>query len=465
MSAPAPPFATFDDAFAWLASRTNYETMATQSYDARTYGLDRVRSLLDSAARPDLEFDVVQVVGSKGKGSAAAMLDAILRVSGRRTGLYSSPHLVDPRERIRVNGEWADDALVVEALARVRGHVEAATERGAPATFFEIHTVAALLTFAASECDAAVLEAGMGGRLDATSAARARSVALTSLSLDHTEQLGTTLESIAREKAAAARPGRLFVCGHRPGTPALPIIEAICRERGSPLLVLGRDFEVEDVLTAYSRDTGAVGTSFTLVHAGHRIHLTTPLLGAHQARNAAVAAVTALETEWSDGEITEGDVRNGLMVVRLQARLEPIATHPLVLVDGAHNPASFAALAQAVRTAIPGHPHVFVVGMARDKDIPGSLAALTGVANHVVGTTSGSPRAAAPPQIAAAADAAGLASSSEPTHTAALAAAREIAGPDGAVIVTGSLYLCGAVLADHPEIGRDALTDNARRAG
>jgi dihydrofolate synthase/folylpolyglutamate synthase len=272
VSTPAPPFASFADAFAWLASRTNYETMATQSYDARTYGLDRVHSLLDAVGRPDHELDAVQFVGSKGKGSASAMLDSILRASGRRTGLYTSPHLIDPRERIRVNGEWADDELVASALSTLRNHAEASAERGEPTTFFEIHTVAALLTFVAAECDTAVLEAGMGGRLDATSAAQVRSVALTSLSLDHMAQLGTTLESMAREKAAAARPGRLFVCGHRPGTTALPVIEEICAERGSPLLVLGRDFEVEDVLTAYARDSGAVCTSFTLLHAGHRIH-------------------------------------------------------------------------------------------------------------------------------------------------------------------------------------------------
>jgi len=447
VSTPAPPFASFDDAFEWLASRTNYETMATQSYDARTYGLGRVHSLLDAVGRPDHEFDAVQFVGSKGKGSASAMLDSILRASGRRTGLYTSPHLIDPRERIRVNGEWADDELVASALSTLRSHVEAGAERGEPTTFFEIHTVAALLTFAAAECDAAVLEAGMGGRLDATSAAQVRSVALTSLSLDHMAQLGTTLESMAREKAAAARPGQLFVCGHRPGTTALPVIERICAERESPLLVLGRDFEVEDVLTAYARDTGAVCTSFTLQHAGHRIHLATPLLGAHQARNAAVAAITALETEWTGGEVTERDVREGLQAVHMQARLDPISVHPLVLVDGAHNPASFAALAHAIDAAIPCHPHVFVVGMARDKDIRGSLAALRGTADHVIGTTSGNARAAPAEEIAAFADAEGLSSSSEPSHVAALEAARERAGPGGTVVVTGSLYLCGAVLA------------------
>ncbi len=458
MSTPVVPFATFDDAFQWLASRTNYETMATQSYDERTYGLDRVHRLLDAVKRPDRQLDVVQIVGSKGKGSTATMLSSILRAAGRRTGLYSSPHLIDARERIRVQGEWADDALVAQALSDVRPHVEAAAAAGEQATFFEIHTVAALLTFAATECDVAVLEAGMGGRLDATSAAEAKCVTLTSLSLDHTAQLGTTVEAVAREKAEAARPGQLLVCGHRPGAPAgpssaLPIVEEICRERASPLLVLGRDFDVEDVLTAYSRDTGAVCTSFTLRHAGHRIHLATPLLGAHQARNAAVAAVTALETEWAHGKVTEGDVRKGLRSTRLQARLEPISTHPLVLVDGAHSPASCAALAHTVKAAIPGHPHVFVVGMARDKDIAGSMIALRGVADHVVGTTSGSPRAAAPEAIAAAADAAGIAASSEPTSAAALAAAREHAGPDGAVIVTGSLYLCGDVLAQRVRDG------------
>src|SRR5262245_16366325 len=228
-------FHTFDDAFAWLASRTNYETMATQRYDARTYGIDRVARLLDDVGRPDRAFDVAQVVGSKGKGSTAAALAEILRASGRRVGLYTSPHLVDPRERIRIDGRPAEDRLVRDALASLVPRVERAARRGEPLTFFEVHTVAALLAFRAARCDAVVLEAGMGGRLDATTAARAKVKVLTSVSLDHTQQLGRTHAAIAREKAAAARRGVPLVCGEAPGSAAGRVVAAACRRAGAPL--------------------------------------------------------------------------------------------------------------------------------------------------------------------------------------------------------------------------------------
>lgn len=443
-----PAFASFDEAFAWLSSCTNYETMATVRYDARTYGLDRVRELLAAAGRPDLGRDVVQVVGSKGKGSVAAMLASILRAAGRRTGLYTSPHLVDPRERIRVDGAPADDALVTAALARLRPQVERAAARGAPSTFFEIHTVAALEAFRDAACDAVVLEAGMGGRLDATTAADACAVAVTSLSLDHTLQLGTTVESVAAEKAAAVRPGRPCVTGVRPGAAGFDVVAAVCSERGAPLLARDRDFHVADVTTALDPAAGRARTSGILRLGDRTLPFEVPLLGAHQAENAAVAAVLALRTPWTGPAPREEDVAAGLAGTRLRARLEILARAPLVLVDGAHSPASFEVLATALRGAVPLAPRVAVVGMAGDKDVEGAVAALAGAADHVVATSSLAVRAAPPERVAAAARGAGVPATTAPTPSAALSAARALAGPAGVVIVTGSLYLCGAVLAE-----------------
>jgi dihydrofolate synthase/folylpolyglutamate synthase len=444
----AEPFASFDEAFAWLSSRTNYETMATVRYDARTYGLDRVQRLLGDAERPDRGRDVVQIVGSKGKGSVAAMLSSILTAAGRRTGLYSSPHLVDPRERIRVDGAAVADAHVVAALSRLRGHVEAAAAFFNDTATTEIYTVAALEALRDAGCDAVVLEAGMGGRLDATTAADACAVALTSLSLDHTMQLGTTVESVAAEKAAAVRPGRPCVTGVRPGAPGFDVVATVCAERGAPLLALGRDLDVAEVETSLDAAAGTVRTAGVLHVADRELPFEVPLLGAHQARNAAVAAALALGAGWKGPVPTATNVRAGLAATRLRARLEIIDRAPLVLVDGAHSPASFDALAAAVRDAGIASPRIFVVGMAGDKDVEGAIARLTDGAEHVVATTSGAVRAAPPERLAEAARAAGIAASTAPTHGGARAAARQLAGRDGAVIVTGSLYLCGAVLAD-----------------
>jgi dihydrofolate synthase/folylpolyglutamate synthase len=448
------PFRTFEQAFSWLSARTNYETMATQRYDERTYGLARVERLLAAVGRPDRAFDAVQIVGSKGKGSTAAALASILAASGRRVGLYASPHLVDPRERILVNGRFAPDRLVVASLAALVPHVEAATARGEPPTFFEIHTVAALLTFRAARCDAVVLEAGMGGRLDATSAADAVCKVLTSVSLDHVRQLGRTRGAIAREKAAVARRGTPFVSGEPADTAVGRVVAEACAAAGAPLVAIGREFGVADVRTSLDRETGRARTEFRawgLTPADGRDRtpgssLAVPLLGRMQATNATLAAVAALRARWRGRPVTLDHVRRGLARTTIRARLETLQTRPLVLLDGAHNPASMGLLAETIRGLAPDARRVFVVGMAADKDVRGSLRRLRGTATLVVATSSGQARAASPADVAANARAVGLRARTAADLTTALAAAKRAAGADGLVVVTGSLYLCGEAL-------------------
>ena len=443
-------FRGFGEAFAWLASRTNYETMATQRYDARTYGLHRAERLLRDAGRPDRAFDTVQVLGSKGKGSTATALAAILRASGRRVGLFTSPHLIDPRERIRIDGAAAPDGLVCDALSALVPAAEAAIARREPLTFFELHTAAALSAFREAGCDAVVLEAGMGGRLDATSAARAVCKVITSISLDHTQHLGRTRAAIAFEKASAVRRGVPLVCGVRPQTAAGRVIGKVASDAGAPVLALGRDFDVRRVRTSFDAATGAARTTFHLRTRGASpvadAELAVPLLGTYQAVNAALAAVAAATARWRGGRISPDHVREGLAATSLRARLEAVSTTPLLLVDGAHNPQSVGLLARTVRDHVPGTPRVFVVGMAADKDVRGCLRRLRGVANHVVSTTSGQARAASPEDLARTARAAGLSAEPAPSLPEAIAQARRLAGSEGVIVVTGSLYLCGEFL-------------------
>ncbi len=452
-AAQPSPFATFDDAFAWLATRTNYETMTVQKYDDRTYGLGRVERLLAGLGRPDSAYGAAQIVGSKGKGSTAAALASILAATGRRTGLFTSPHLVDARERIRIGGANAPDDLVRDALARLVPHADAAAARREPLTFFELHTAAALLAFRGARCEAVVLEAGMGGRLDATTAAAARIKVLTSVSLDHTAQLGTTREAIAAEKAACARRGVPFLSGIRvdlasQASGVAAVVEDACRKAGAPLIARGRDFRVTRIRTTFDAATGAAETSFRLrLDDRPPLDLAVPLLGRHQAANAALAVVAALRADWGGPAVTADAIRRGLAATRIRARLEVVGTSPLTFVDGAHTPASFRVLVHALRDVLPGRRLVFVVGMSSDKDVAGSLARLAGAAHSVVATSSGQPRALPADELAAMAKAAGLAASAVPAPMDALAAARRAARSDGVVVVTGSLYLCGAVLA------------------
>lgn len=456
----ASPFRTFDDAFAWLAARTNYETMAVQKYDDRTYGLARVERLLADLGRPDTAYAAAQIVGSKGKGSTAAALASILAATGRRTGLFTSPHLLHARERIRIGGANAPDGIVRDALARLVPHADAAAGRREPLTFFELHTAAALLAFRAAHCEAVVLEAGMGGRLDATTAAAARIKVLTSVSLDHTAQLGTTREAIAAEKAACARSGVPLLSGIRvdlasQASGVAAVVEETCRKAGAPLIARGRDFRVTRVRTTFDATSGASETSFRL-RLGDRppLDLSVPLLGRHQAANAALAVVAALRADWGGPAVTEVEVRRGLAATRIRARLEVIGAAPLTFVDGAHTPASFRVLVRALRDVLPDRRLVFVVGMSSDKDVAGSLARLAGAAHAVVATSSGQPRALPADELAAMAKAAGLTAAAVAAPMDALAAARRAAGRDGVVVVTGSLYLCGAVLAAAGDVTR-----------
>jgi len=448
LASVSAPFPTFESAFAWLASHTNYETMATQRYDARTYGLARVQRLLDAAGRPERGRHVVQIVGSKGKGSTATALAEIFRAAGMRTGLYTSPHLVSPRERIAIDGAPADEGLVCAALGSLRPHVERALARGERCTFFEILTAAALLTFAAAECEAVVLEAGMGGRLDATTAAECALTVLTNISLDHTRQLGESEAAIATEKAAAARPGRPLLSGEPPGSAAGRVIAASCARIGTELVCAERDYSLTSVETTFDRNAARARTRFVLHQPGREsVELEVPLLGEHQAENAALAALAAWTVRPFGRRIPLAAVRAGLAATRLPARLSVLGREPLVLVDGAHNPTSLARLAATIRDSVPHGRALFVFGMAADKDLPGALAALAPIASLLVATSSQQPRAAEPDALAALAAAAGIPCEPAPTPADALALARSRAGTDDVIVVTGSLYLCGAVLA------------------
>ncbi len=441
------PFLTYDDAFAWLASQTNYETMAVQSYDDRTYGLSRVERLLDALGRPDDRIDVVQVVGSKGKGTAATALASILSASDRRTGLFTSPHLIGPRERIVVDGEPAPDEAFCAAMSRLRPLALAARARGEAVTFFELQTAAALLVFETLGCEAAVLEAGMGGRLDATSAAHVRSRILTSISIDHRQQLGNTRPAVAAEKAGAVRCPAPVICGVPLGDAVGATIAGACTAAGAPLLAIGDAFHVGPVRERFDEATGATSTMFTLRGRDREpLRLSVPLLGRHQAINAALAAEAALRTKWSGGPIEPAAVARGLDALRLPARFQVTERAPLVVVDGAHNPASASRLADVVRRHLPDGSAVFVVAMAGDKDVEGTIRRLAPTAAAVIGTTTGGVRSAAPERIRDAAAARGVEASADDDWESALRTARSLASGDGAVVLTGSVYLCGAYL-------------------
>jgi dihydrofolate synthase/folylpolyglutamate synthase len=392
-------------------------------------GLERIETLLDALGNPERRYTLVQVGGTNGKGSTAAMLAAILKAAGRRVGLYTSPHLVSFRERIRVDGEAiAEDDVAdgFDAIATLVARVDA--------TMFETTTALALDHFAREAVDVAVLEVGLGGRFDATTVGVPAVTVVSRIDLDHQEVLGPTLAAIAREKAAIIRAGVAVASAQEPEAAAVLIERAAAT--GVPLLLEGRELSVRVTARDLSGQTlDLAGPGFRL--DGARI----PLLGTFQPSNALLAASAARALE-----VPPVAIRAGLARARWPGRFEVLrhgACH--VVLDGAHNPAGARALAASLDQWFGASPVTLIFGALRDKDAAGMLTPLAPRAQRVILTASSSPRAAAPDQLRA--------------HVPAGAPRAEIATAPGEALaladrpprspvlcVAGSLSLVGDVL-------------------
>ncbi|MCP2015901.1 dihydrofolate synthase/folylpolyglutamate synthase [Deinococcus sp. HSC-46F16] len=381
-------------------------------------GLDRVQALLTRLGEPQRRFRSVLVGGTNGKGSTAASLAAMLTASGTRVGLFTSPHLTRFAERFVVGGRECSDERVGDTLRRVRPHAEAAE-----ASFFEIVTALGCLLFAEVGVEIAVLEVGLGGRLDATNALEPDLSVITTVALDHTEILGGTLEAIAEEKAGILRPGRPAVTGVAPAL--WPRLEA----RRADLWALGREVRVE------AQPRGWDGWDLRVGLPDGTLELRTPLLGKHGAHNAALAAAAA----WRLG-VDGSAIRAGAAGVLWPGRLEALPWQGgRVLLDGAHNPAGAHALASALRD-LGASPLPLIFGAASGKDVAGVASALREAASEVILTRARlSPRALPPEELAP--HFAGLPVRLADSPQDALALLPE--GGDAAVC--GSLYLIGEV--------------------
>jgi dihydrofolate synthase/folylpolyglutamate synthase len=400
-------------------------------------GLERIEALLTALGRPETGLRVVHIGGTNGKGSVAALSAAILQAAGLRTGLYTSPHLLDVTERIRIDGL----SLSRETLARHAARIAPALETGA-ATFFEAMTAVALAAFREARVDAAVLEVGLGGRWDATNVGAPLVSVVTRIDYDHQEFLGRRLEDIAGEKAGIIRGGTVLSAAQAPE--AMAVVEARCRAVGVPLLVEGRQLEVQ----ALESDL-----------AGHRLRLRGPgfayddlrlaLPGLYQPGNAvlAVGAVRAFAAA-SGLAVPEAAVRAGAAAVRWPGRFQVVPGapgRPTLVLDGAHNPAGAAALAASLRHHFAGRRLALVVGVSADKDRAGILKALASPAARIYLVPADHPRATPPGELRAQlppvdAEVVLAASPGE-----ALGAALEAPGID-VVCVAGSLFVVADAL-------------------
>jgi dihydrofolate synthase/folylpolyglutamate synthase len=379
-----------------------------------------MRRLMTALGHPERKFDSIHVVGTNGKSSTVRMIAAILSAHGLHTGSYLSPHLVSFAERIRIDDADLEDrafAAAVQRAARAAELVDRSLGPGDRVTQFEALTAAAYSELAAREVEVAVIEAGLGGRYDATNVIPSKVQVLTSVGLEHTRWLGPTIRDIATEKLDVVQPGATLVLGAAVPSEAQEVAEAVAGERNARIVWAGADPAAE-----------------------------VAALGSFQRRNFALARAAA---QAYLGELDPAAVAQAAAQVRVPGRLQIVDQDPLTLLDGAHNPDGMAALAESLPEILAGRDRLIaVVSILDDKDAAGMLGTLLGACDGLVLTSSHNPRALPPPTLQSlAGQLHGPASEIVPDPHAALSRAQALAGPEGVVLATGSIYLVADLLA------------------
>ncbi len=401
-------------------------------------GLENIRSLCHALGEPQRAFETLIIAGTNGKGSVTAMVDRALGAAGHRSARYTSPHLVRVEERFAIDGRDIDTPALERAAARTLGAIDDLLARGtlqAPPTFFEATTAIAFDAFREAGAEIAVLEVGLGGRLDATNVAEAMAAAITSIDRDHEQQLGHSLEEIALEKAGVIKPGRPVICGAMPEGPRA-VIGRVAEERRAPL------FDATAAGGCRASYDPAGGTVELSTPLRHYPRLTLGLPGIHQAANALVA-VRLLETIDAAGfPVGAAAIARGLSDVRWPGRLEWITVEGgRLLLDAAHNPAGARSLAAYLSTSGP-LPLVF--GVMKDKDVGGMLEALAPVVSRVIAAQAPTPRALDADEVArrvrGAFPALDVTAIAEPVD-----ACRAALADAGRAVVAGSIFLIGEV--------------------
>ncbi len=406
-------------------------------------GTARITSLLSRIGNPEREFRSIHVVGTNGKGSTAAFLSSVLTAAGYRTGMFTSPHLINYRERFRVDGKEVDEARLDSLVESV---LKTASEED---TFFELTTALACSHFADSGVDIAVMEAGMGGRADATAAISAIATVITPVSFDHTRWLGDSLQQIAAEKIAIAEPGTTVVSSLQDSDP-LQVIENHCRSNGNRLLLAGSDF------TASSEPEGMISFSMgeTLLKG-----LRPGIPGRYQIWNAAtaIAASSALETL---GITVDSDaISAGLSSASWPGRMQSFFSgggHKF-LVDGAHNLAGARALSESIQVDYPSERIILLLGMMEDKDISGTVDILKRLSTRLIAVAPAQNRAASPAVIAGFCEGDGRVVHLSGTVAEGIDLARGLYSDGDIILVTGSLFVAGAAIAALSGMDWDAV--------
>jgi dihydrofolate synthase/folylpolyglutamate synthase len=434
-------FRTYDEAMKYLFARTDYEKETRVRYNKTTFNLTRMEKLLRLVGNPQKKIRTVHIAGTKGKGSTATMLAKMLESNNYKVGLYTSPHVLDLHERIVVNSKMISRSQMLGLMNRIYAPVEKLS-KAEPPSFFEIMTALAFMHFADEQVDIAVIETGLGGRLDSTNVIKPQVVGITSLSIDHQEQLGKTLASIAAEKAGVFKRGVPIITVQQEAS-AMKVLQAEATRVKAPLMVTGKDIDFSHRFETSREDGPHTRICLTTPNSKFE-HLRVPLHGTHQAINCGLALAMLDKLKESGYKIDNEKAKQGLKEVSLAGRMEMICENPRILIDAAHNADSIRALMHAIGQSVPYDSMVVVFGCNVDKDIEGMLHELQYGADKVIFTRSNSVKAAWPEDLGERyAEISGKMYQTALTLREALGLAQSATGREDLICVTGSFYLIG----------------------
>jgi dihydrofolate synthase/folylpolyglutamate synthase len=421
------------DTLKYLESLTNYELTGLDPA-GKEFDLGKLRKVLEEAGNPHRSFRSIHVAGTKGKGSICSFASSILKEAGYKVGLFTSPHLVNVRERIKVNGEAISKADFSSVINRLKEHAGQSNPK--EFTFFELLTLAAILYFSEKKVDYAVFEVGLGGRLDATNIIDAEICGISPISYDHTNILGGTIEAITGEKAAIIKRGARCVSSPQRDA-ALSILKDKCLQEEAPLSLVGKDITLG--ITRLERD----GSSFNVRGKKRRYkdcRINMP--GHFQPVNCATAIGICEELLTSEG-LTEGAVKKGIESAFLPGRLEIISREPLIVIDGAQNEESAQCLKESIERIFRRKRLVLILGLSKDKDIKGVCRQLTSLADEVILTKASVERAADPLLVRGYIK--GKPAKVTRDTKEALGIAFSKAGKDDMILATGSFYVIAEI--------------------
>jgi len=414
----------------YLYSFVDYSLKHSSELAKADFNLDRMRALMTELGNPERQYPIIHVAGTKGKGSVSALCASALQAAGYKVGLYTSPHLLDYTERIQTGGQPVSHQGLVDLVESIKP----AVARIPKLTTFEITTALGLLYFARQGVDAAVIEVGLGGRLDATNVVTPKVSVITSLSYDHMAVLGDTLALIAGEKAGIIKPGVPVVSAPQKDE-ALEVLVRVAKDRSASFTLVGKDVMYRPLEHSLDGQTLKISN----------LEFSLPLLGIHQVDNAATA-YAALQA--SGLVISDSQIRKGFAEVKWPARFEVVRRDPPVILDSAHNQESFVRLRQALDDYFPGKSVYLIFGASEDKNIPGMFAEIKPKINKMFVTRADHPRALEPEKIVELARPFEIPNEAVTPTAAAFGRALDLSAKDGSIVLSaGSMFVTAEVMA------------------